>query len=222
MNKIPMSCRDFKVGSTNERRRFAKEFVEEFVRGVAPNKRLKDSAKVWTDQIRSQFMKMCPEDCDTVPNKKEDWKEFLVDFTWMEKGQGGRVLLACESEWASDRFGTQTRWGLVEEDFEKLLAVKAPYKLLIFSSIPESLRTNSDPEVNFSIQHAKDRIAISLRKYWHHLSGETYMLLDFPGTGDKDGDGVYDAYIWIAENDGEAEIKFDDLAGGKLNRPLND
>ena len=139
MKKIPMGVRDFKAGNTSERRDFAKKFVEEFVRNVAPPKYRKDAASAWTDRIRNQFMELCPGDCDAVPNKSKDWKEYLVDFTWMEKeGLGGRFLLACESEWASDRFGTQTRWGLVEEDFEKLLAVKASFKLLIFSSTPES------------------------------------------------------------------------------------
>jgi hypothetical protein len=221
MKKIPEGCRAFKEG-TDERRSLAKVFVEEFVRDVAPPKYLKDSNKSWTDRIRNQFTKLCPDDCDAVPNKAKDWKEYLVDFAWMEKGPGGRVLLACESEWASDRFGTQTRWGLVEEDFEKLLAIKAPFKLLIFSSLPESLRTNPDPKVNFSIQTAKKSISISLQNYWHHLSGETYILLDFPATKDKDGDGVFDAYIWIAEKEREEKVKFDPLATGRLNRPTPD
>jgi hypothetical protein len=108
-------------------------------------------------------------------------------------------------------FRDTTRWGLVEDDFEKLLAVKAPFKLLIFSSIPESLRTNPDPEVDFSIHRAIDNLKKSLQGYWHHLSGETYILLDFPATGVKGGDGVFDAYIWIAEKDGKQIVNFEKL-----------
>ncbi len=221
MMTIPLSCRGFDAKNLVERRQVAKDLVETFVSDVAPHKRWKDATPIWTERVGNQFIKLCPEDCDAVPNKEEG--EYLVDFVWMEKrGLGGRVVLACESEWALDRFGTQTSWHLVEDDFEKLLAVKAPYKLLIFSSVPEHRRNNSDPAVNFSIQTAKDHITKSLQNYWHQLSGESYILLDFPETGDKDGDGVYDAYIWIAEKDGESEVKFDHLAEGKLNRPLND
>jgi hypothetical protein len=98
------------------------------------------------------------------------------------------------------------------------LSIKAPFKLLLFSSISESRKADPDPNVDFSMQHALDRIKISLQDY-PHTPGETYMLLDFPATGDAGGDGVYDAYIWIAENGREEDVEIAPLTSGKLNRP---
>jgi hypothetical protein len=101
------------------------------------------------------------------------------------------------------------------------LSIKAPFKLLLFSSLPYPRKTYPDPNLDFSIQHALDRIKISLRDYPHY-PGETYMLLDFPATAVTGGDGVYDAYIWIAEKKLEEEVEIDPLASGKLNRPTHD
>jgi len=101
------------------------------------------------------------------------------------------------------------------------LSIKAPFKLLLFSSIPESRKTDPDQNVDFSLQHALDRIKILLQDY-PHTPGETYMLLDFPATGVAGGDGVYDAYIWIAEKGREEEVEIDPLASGKLKRPTRD
>ena len=220
MKKLQSSLRGFNADNDDERRRFAKEFVEEFVKDVAPPKRLDSSNAEWTTRVRCRFNETCPEDCDAVPNKSKGWKEYLVDFCWMEKkGLGGRVVVACESEWAADRWGSQTRWTFVEEDFEKLLAVKAPLKILIFSSTSESIRTSKDQEVDFPFSYAKERLEASLRGYSHHLPGETYLLLDFPATGDKDGEGVYDAHVWVSDGSEKPNVNFGPLAHGDLNRP---
>jgi hypothetical protein len=216
--KIDKSLRVFTKNNAHARLDFANEFVTEFVRDLAPP-RGKDEPSDWTPRIADKFKQICPIDCDATPNKKEGWKEHLVDFAWMEqKGLGGRVLLACESEWASDRFGKQTSWPLVEDDFEKLLAIKAPFKVIIFSSDRTSQEPNKNPNVNFRIEHAMEHVKASLVGYSHHLAGETYILLDFPATGVKDGDGEFYAYVWIVENDGPSKVQFEDLANGKLNR----
>jgi hypothetical protein len=221
MKQIPVGCREFKAGNSEERRSFANEFLEEFVRGVAPPKYMKDPARVWTAQIRDRLIEMCPEDCEVIHNEDKDWREYLLDFAWKEKGPGGRYLLACESEWAPDRWGNLTRWGRVQRYLRLLLSITAPFKLLLFSSIPESLKTDPDPNAGFSIEHALDRIKISLQDY-PHTPGETYMLLDFPATGVAGGDEVYDAYIWIAEEGREEQVRIDPLASGKLNPPTHD
>ena len=200
--KIDESLRVFTKDNAPARLEIAKEFVAEFVRDLAPH-RGKDKPSDWTPRIADKFEQMCPEDCDVAPNKDKGWKEYLVDFTWMEKtGRGGRVLLACESEWASDRFGTQTSWPLVEDDFEKLLAIKAPFKVTIFSSDRTSQEPNQNPNVNFRIEYAIEHLRASLEEYSHHLAGESYILLDFPATGVKDGDGEFYAYGWTALKDG--------------------
>jgi hypothetical protein len=220
MKRIPEGCRDFKSGNADERRSFAREFIEEFVRDVALPECLKDPARMWTDQIKNRLMKMCPGDCEVIHNEEKDWRDYLLDFAWKEKGPSGRYLLACESEWAPDRWGNLTRWGRVQKYLKLLLSIKAPFKLLLFSSIPESRKTDPDPNEDYSIQHALDRIKISLQDYPHD-PGETYMLLDFPATGVTGGDRVYDAYIWIAEKGREEEVEIAPLASGKLNRPTH-
>jgi hypothetical protein len=214
MNKITMCCRDFRQDSTNERRSFAKEFVQEFVREAPPKG--ENKCAPWTEWVRKRFDDIRPEDCESAPS--ESSKEYLVDFSWMETGDGKRVLLACESEWASDRYGQHTLWGLVEEDFEKLLGVKAPFKVLIFSSTHQSRRTGSDPKLDFSIEYAREQLKRSLENYWHHLAGETYIFIDFPATGNTNGNGEYRAFAWIANETGKTIVVFEDLGHGELNR----
>jgi len=215
MNKVSMSCREFREGNTDERQMFAKEFLQEFVRDVAPPKG-RDTCTEWTKRIQEQFVRMCPEDCELA--QRGSSKEYLVDSSWMETEHGKRVLLACECEWASDRYGDHTLWGLVEEDFEKLLGIKAPFKVLIFSSTSDSRRKGSDPKLDFSVEYARQRIKESLENYWHHLAGETYIFIDFPATGIKDGNGEYRAFAWIANETGKAMVDFEDLGHGELNR----
>jgi hypothetical protein len=215
MNKVPMCCRDFREDSVDERLNFAKGFLEEFVRDVAPPKGM-DKCKVWTESVRRQFVRMCPEDCELA--QRGSSKEYLVDSSWMETGHGKRVLLACECEWASDRYSEHTLWGLVEEDFEKLLAIKAPFKVLIFSAAADSPRKSPDLKVDFSIEYARECLKRSLENYWHHLAGETYIFIDFPATGIKDGNGEYRAFAWIAKEPGMATVDFEDLGNGELRR----
>jgi hypothetical protein len=50
--------------------------------------------------------------------------EYLLDVIWQNPAPCADLLLACESEWGD--------CGSVCEDFEKLMHVKAPLKLMIF------------------------------------------------------------------------------------------
>jgi hypothetical protein len=215
--EIPENCRQFAEGSSDERRRVAKRFVEEFVKTVAPPSR-DDSDRAWTQSIRKRLIEIRPEYCCASPCDPCKAKgEYLVDYTWEEENNGRRVLLACESEWGSGRNGT-TNWAPVEHDFEKLLAVKAPFKILIFSSCCKSSELKPNPEVDFSIEYAKKRLKESLENYWHHLPGEVYIYIDFPATGEKDGPGIFRSFVWIAEKYGKADVKFEDGPNGDLVR----
>lgn len=121
---------------------------------------------------------MCPADCDAIPENPCSPKgEFIVDFEWEEKTHPHRILLAAESEWGTDRFGYNTQWRPVEGDFEKLLAVKAPFKLLIFSSDYTTIGTDGCLDGNFPVEFAQHRLKASLGGYGHHLAGETYDYL---------------------------------------------
>jgi hypothetical protein len=217
--EIPASCRQFSEGSIDERRQTAKNFIEEFVRRVAPSTIFDDSSQKWTESVRRRFLDICPADCMTVPKDPSSPKgEFLVDLTWEEKGGGKRILFACECEWGADRYGA-THWYPVEEDFEKLLAVKAPFKVLIFSSCFANESLQHGPEADFSVEYAKERLSASLSNYGHHLPGEVYSFFDFPRTGVRNGSGKFRAFIWLAEPNRTTDVEFEEILNGDLNRP---
>jgi hypothetical protein len=204
---IPEECREFGEKNIGTRREIAKEFVEKFVEKVAPPKSMDDSDEAWTQSVRRRFIEICPKDCYPLPGDPLTRKgEYLVDYTWAEEENGKRVLLASESEWGSDRFG-KINWSSVEHDFEKLLAIKAPFKVLIFSSISKPYGLMQ--ETNFSTEFAKIRLKVSLEDYGHHFPGEVYIFIDFPQTRVENGNGIYRSFIWIAEKLGKVEVKFE-------------
>jgi hypothetical protein len=219
--EISEKCREFGDAGDeilSEKLKVAKKFIEKFVERVAtPMGRPDDSDEAWTQSIRKRFIEICPEDCFALPGDALTRKgEYLVDYTWTEKDNGKRVLMACESEWGSGRYG-KIYWPLVEHDFEKLLAIKAPFKVLIFSSICEP--QGSMQENDFSFDYAKDKIKESLTNYGHHLPGEVYIFIDFPQTR-KPGPGKYQSFIWIAEEYGKAKaVVIKEVKEDKLIRP---
>jgi hypothetical protein len=217
--KIPESCRQFSEESCDERKDTARNFIKMFVEQAAPQCR-DDSNEEWTQSVRGRFINICPSNCCAVPKNRCSTKgEFLVDFIWEEIEDGRRILLAGESEWATDRYGA-THWCLVEEDFEKLLAVKAPFKVLIFSSNSKLGASQGAIEDDFSLGFAMRRLEASLRNYGHHLPGEVYIFIDFPRTGERNSPGVFQSFIWLAKNYGACNVTFEDAEKGELPRLL--
>jgi hypothetical protein len=218
---ITSNCRDFDEENLDMRLEVARGFVTEFAAHAAPQRSLDDSNKEWTRSIRRRLNAMCPNDCYMCPPDPDSSKgEYLVDFVWGEKNLGQRVLLAGESEWATDRYGKETRWSLVEEDFEKLLSVKAPFKVLVFSSDLNIAESLGALDGDFSIGFAKTRLKASLKGYGHHLAGEVYVFIDFPATGDPAGPGLFRSFIWQVKTFGAAgAVIFTDGPTGKLLRP---
>ncbi|MGA2654156.1 MAG: hypothetical protein ABSF28_26845 [Terracidiphilus sp.] len=217
---IPPNCRDFDAENLERRLEVARGFVAAFVANVAPQRSLDHSNKEWTRSIRRRLKAMCPNGCYMCPPDPNSSKgEFLVDFVWGENSLGQRILLAGESEWATDRYGKQTRWSLVEEDFEKLLSVKASFKVLVFSSDFNLADFLGALDGDFSIGFAKTRIKASLEGYGHHLAGEVYIFVDFPATGDPTGPGLFRSFIWQVKKFGAAgEVVFVDGPTGVLLR----
>ena len=223
--EIPKTCRDFgdaREEILSEKLRIAKNFIEKFVERVATPKGMLDASdEAWTQSVRRRFIEICPKGCYPLPS---DWMtskgEYLADYTWAEEENGKRVLLACESEWGTRRYG-RTYWSPVEHDFEKLLAIKAPFKVLIFSSYDEKKAGCSKPapESNFTFDFAKGRLKDSLEHYGHHLPGEAYIFIDFPQTGEPNGRGRYQYAIWLPKRYGTQEVAFDRCGGDKLSRP---
>jgi hypothetical protein len=217
--QIPETCRDFAKTNFEERLNTAKGFIETFVKMVAPPTELDERDEAWTRSVRRRFIKICPKDCYASPNDPDTRKgEYLVDYTWEEVEKGKRVLLAGESEWGTEWYG-KTVWSRVEHDFEKLLAMKAPFKVLVFSSVRGPRASRNEPGVDFAFDYAQERLKVSLQNYWGHLAGEVYIFVDFPQTGVPHSDGEYKSFIWMAKAFGRNEVEFELGPHGKLNRP---
>lgn len=197
--------------------RFAKAFIRTFVERVAPPKSLDDSDEAWTQSVRRRFIEICPRGYCSLPS---DWvtaeHEFLVNHSWIELGERRHILLAGQTEWGTGLYG-RAYWHKVRYSLERLLAVKAPLKVFIFSSLYES--ESPDSELNFSPDFAKNEIEACLKGYLHHLPGELYVFLDLPQTRQPGGDGEYRPYYWSARADARQDPKIMPLRVHKLQRP---
>lgn len=89
------------------------------------------------------------------PPARDDRGEWLIDAAWTRyqapeawvdglrlgaRSDGRGLVLACESEWASGRYGEQsprTHVSWVLDDFAKLVDVRAPLKLMFFGFQPD-------------------------------------------------------------------------------------
>ncbi len=217
--KIPDKCRELGEAGIDERRQVAKSFIESFVERVATPKSVDDSDGAWTQSIRRRFFEICPEDCYALPDAPWNKRgEFLADVTWAEVDKEKRLLLACEIEWGTGWHG-RTHWSLVEQGFERLLPLKAPFKVFIFSSDYTLKGPERTAKGDFSIEFAKEKLKASLENFGHHLPGEAYVLIDFPQTRIKNGPGKYRPFIWIAEKLGKAAVKFECGKEHNLKRP---
>lgn len=215
--EIPKECQDFGETNFDTRLRVAKRFVEEFVRTVAPLKEVDARDAAWTLAVRRQLIEICPKGCYALPDDPYAAKGgYLADFTWLEEGRMKRLLLACQTEWGTGWSGG-TNWAFVERSLEKLLAIKAPLKVLIFSSVGKPYGTMEETE--FSFEYAKIRLKASLENYRHHLPGEAYIFVDFPQTRIQNGDGEYRSLIWLAKKFGRQAVKLEPGPKGALIRP---
>ena len=218
---IPPECRGFDEENLGKRLEVAKEFVVAFASKAVPSMSVDEKNKEWTKSVRRCLKVICTSECYMCPPDPERSKgEFLVDFSWAEIKFPQRILLAGESEWGTDKFG-EKRWDRVEEDFEKLLSIKAPFKVLIFPSNWNIGDSESARDRDFSIGFAKQKLKGSLEGYGHHLAGEVYIFIDFPEGGDKNGPGVYRSFIWLVKKSGDAgEVSFENGPNGTLSRPI--
>jgi hypothetical protein len=87
---------------------------------------------------------------------------------------------------------------------------------LIFSSSPKP--DTLKPETDFTFEHAKKRLGLSLGNYLHHLPGEVYIFLDFPQARKEGGNGEYKSLFWIAKRLGETKVELEKGPSGELTR----
>jgi hypothetical protein len=124
-----------------------------------------DSNPQWTISVRDVLHKLGNEKGFKVESRRTknnpDCHEWLYDVVWLRQPPHTAMEFAAESEWGDP--------GSVQDDFQKLLCIKAPVKLLLFAFKKES---------NSSIA-VWDGIRNYLNDYPHHLSGETYVFMEF-------------------------------------------
>jgi hypothetical protein len=122
----------------------------------------------------------------------EKLSEWLLDIVWYSTSKGG-IQLAVESELG--------RGDDVLDDFERLMCVKSPLKLLL-SGLGESRMMQ---QLNDLEQY--------LINFEQHIEGETYLLVDF-------AHGSHQCYKFVVPrpNNGKlkkGEVKFDLLFSGQ-------
>ena len=102
-----------------------------------------------------------------------------------------KIVLAVESEWGNLR--------AIEDDFDKLMSIKARRKLLLFST---KNHTGADTIV--------DRIESNMRAFPYHLIGEEYMLLEVTAS---------DAFRYYFKVQGNGHL--DDVTFQAVGKPLH-
>ncbi len=96
-----------------------------------------------------------------------DMGEFLLDLIWWHDGPPQGAVLACEMEWGNTR-DPKRNTARVEEDFDKLLSFKAPFKLMLFDSY-------SNPDRHTEMVTAMQQY---LQSFGDHRAGEQYLVID--------------------------------------------
>ena len=130
------------------------------------------------------------------PGRQIDRPEWLLDLVWWEPGKGS--VLAVECEWGDA--------GEILHGFRKLMATKAPLKLMIF----RSRRAGAEKQ---DILFRTDREAIlqvlgtSLLDFSEHVEGETYLLLEYVEAGP-----TFNMYEFRVPADGKLKTEFKDAA----------
>lgn len=126
----------------------------------------KNTDSEWTDAVKNALRKIGENKGFCVRPSDEEPKEHLLDLIWQsgDPDHDNDILLAVESEWGAKN--------LVWEDFEKLMQIKAPIKLMVWS-------TNNHEQQSTEVL---DGIAKKyMEKFHQHVKGEDYLLVEFNG-----------------------------------------
>jgi len=185
---IPESCLTLPSDNLAERLETAKELIL-YLRARGPSAPHSDSREEWTRWIKANLYELVSSDRWIIsPLSKASTKgEYLtLDVCVEERLFPKRILLAVESELDNGR----NRLGEVLKDFEKLLAVKSAFKLMIFSS-------ERDGVTNKVILNG---LKVDLEGYGHNLIGETYVFIDYNEDSGKNGSFI--GHIWQPTSNG--------------------
>ena len=122
----------------------------------------------WTNAVKSSLHAILESKAAEIRFTCADKQqcEFLLDLIAWDKDDTKGVVLGAECEWLGEL-------SEIARDFEKLLVIKSPIKLMIFAS---SKRKDSQ----FQIEEELKRL---LSRYRDHLVGERYVFVDFARFG---------------------------------------
>jgi hypothetical protein len=145
-----------------------------------------DFSTLWTVAIRNVLRTLMPKSWRMLPPTDESSAgEFLVDACWWVNSVG--AALVAEFEWDSS-------WKEIVKDFEKLLVIKSPLKLMIFAS---SKGASSSLKI-------EEELKGYLSQYDHHIAGETYIFIEYwPHERVR-------AFIWQARSAGRVQVDFEE------------
>jgi hypothetical protein len=187
---VPESCRCLPAVNLEGRLWTANELIK-LLRNPASKAPPGDSREEWTRWIKENLYSLIDRGAYGIsPDIADSAKgEYLtLDITVEEKNCQWRVVLAVESELDDSRHRVKE----ILKDFEKLLAVKSAFKLMIFSSQKRGL---TNEEVRRGLQN-------SLDGYSHHICGETYIFIDYNENNDEGVNGSFIAHVWQPESNG--------------------
>jgi hypothetical protein len=135
----------------------------------------------WTAAVKAVLDDLGEKEYDCLySNREKQSHEFLVDFTWWDP-RSKVTVMACESE-----FGRKPE--AIGEDFDKLLSVKAHFKLMIFDSYQKKTRTKRT-------DHILQTLTRHFREFGQHIKGEIYVLLDTADLNDKTRTRVWQCVV---------------------------
>ncbi len=117
--------------------------------------------------------------------------EFLLDLLWRLPKPRRDIVLAVECEWDYCQ--------KVLDDFEKLMPIKSPLKLMI-----SSLSKNGKPNNN-GVELRKRLENEYLIPFGQHIHDETYLLVNFFGSAPGGWTADAECYQFVAPEDGKIE-----------------
>ncbi len=122
--------------------------------------------------------------------------EWLLDLVWWEPGKGS--VLAVECEWGDA--------GQILCGFRKLMATKAPLKLMIFRSRRAGAE-KQDILFRTDIDAILQVLGTSLIDFSEHVEGETYLLLEC-----VEAAPTFNMYEFRVPTDGKLQAEFKDAS----------
>lgn len=136
------------------------------------------------------------------PGRRPGHPEWLLDVVWWELGRG--TVLAAECQWGDA--------GDILRGFEKLMATKAPLKLMVCRSSRAGAE-KQDILFRTDTEAILQALGTSLIDFTQHVAGETYVLMEH-----AEEESTFRTYEFHVPADGKLAAKFKDAT--KLFRPF--